>query len=81
VKLNGEMVYLWRAVDHEDEILESYITRTRDKEAALRFMKKTLKGSVRANAPIVRRAGVGRLACPAPASPPARFATSTRHPR
>ena len=43
VKLNGEMVYLWRAVDQEGEILESYITKTRDKEAALRFMKKTLK--------------------------------------
>jgi putative transposase len=43
VKLNGEMVYLWRAVDQEGEILESYITRTRDKHAALRFMKKTLK--------------------------------------
>jgi putative transposase len=43
VKLNGEMVYLWRAVDHEGEILESYITRTRDKDAALRFMKKALK--------------------------------------
>ncbi len=43
VKLNGEMVYLWRAVDQEGEILESYITKTRDKDAALRFMKKTLK--------------------------------------
>jgi putative transposase len=43
VKLNGEMFYLWRAVDHEGEILESYITRTRDKDAALRFMKKALK--------------------------------------
>jgi putative transposase len=43
VKLNGEMVYLWRAVDHEGEILESYITQTRDKSAALAFMKKTLK--------------------------------------
>ncbi|PKB13281.1 putative transposase [Novosphingobium kunmingense] len=43
VKVNGEMVYLWRAVDHEGEVLESYITRTRDKAAALRFMKKTLK--------------------------------------
>ena len=43
MKLNGEMVYLWRAVDQEGEILESYITRTRDKDAALRFMKKTLK--------------------------------------
>ena len=43
VKLNGEMVYLRRAVDQEGEILGSYITRTRDKEAALTFMKKTLK--------------------------------------
>ena len=43
VKLNGEMVYLWRAVDHEGEILESYVTKTRDKDAALAFMKKTLK--------------------------------------
>ena len=43
VKLNGEMVYLWRAVDHEGEILESYVTRTRDKDAALTFMKKALK--------------------------------------
>ena len=43
VRLNGEMVYLWRAVDHEGEVLESYVTRTRDKDAALRFMKKALK--------------------------------------
>jgi putative transposase len=43
VKLNGEMVYLWRAVDHEGEILESFITKKRDKDAALRFMKKALK--------------------------------------
>jgi putative transposase len=43
VKFNGEMVYLWRAVDHEGEILESYVTRIRDKSAALTFMKKALK--------------------------------------
>ena len=43
VKINGETHYLWRAVDHEGEVLESYVTRTRDKQAALRFMKKTLK--------------------------------------
>ncbi|WP_126174270.1 IS6 family transposase [Altericroceibacterium xinjiangense] len=43
VKLNGEMVYLWRAVDHEGEILESYITKKRDKAAALAFLKKALK--------------------------------------
>ncbi|WP_054947542.1 IS6 family transposase [Novosphingobium sp. KN65.2] len=43
VKINGEMHYLWRAVDHEGEILENYVTKTRDKAAALRFMKKALK--------------------------------------
>jgi putative transposase len=43
VKINGEMHYLWRAVDHEGEILESYVTRTRDKAAAVRFMRKALK--------------------------------------
>lgn len=43
VKLNGEMVFLWRAVDQEGEVLESYVTRTRDKAAALTFMRKALK--------------------------------------
>ena len=43
VKINGEMHYLWRAVDHEGEILESFVTRTRDKAAALTFMKRALR--------------------------------------
>ena len=43
VKINGEMRYLWRAVDHEGEVLESYVTETRDKAAALKFIKKALK--------------------------------------
>ena len=43
VKINGERHYLWRAVDHEGEILESYVTRKRDKAAALRFLKKALR--------------------------------------
>ncbi len=43
VKINGEMYYLWRAVDHEVEVLESYVTKKRDKKAALRFIKKALK--------------------------------------
>jgi putative transposase len=43
VKLNGEMVDLWRAVDQEGKVLESYVTRERDKDAALAFMKKALK--------------------------------------
>jgi len=37
------MVYLWRAVDHEGEILESYVMKTRDEKAVLAFMKEALK--------------------------------------
>ncbi len=48
VKINGERHYLWRAVDHEGEILESYVTRKRNKSAALEFMKKALKRHGRA---------------------------------
>ncbi|RYH06635.1 IS6 family transposase [Tropicimonas sp. IMCC6043] len=44
VKINGERHYLWRAVDQEGEVLESYVTKTRDKRAALKFLKKTMKG-------------------------------------
>ena len=43
VKINGEMHYLWRAVDHEGEVLESFVTKERDKAAALKFIKKALK--------------------------------------
>ncbi|PAV68953.1 hypothetical protein WR25_08739 [Diploscapter pachys] len=35
VKLNGEMVHLWRAVGHEGEVLESYVTNTRGKPTIL----------------------------------------------
>ena len=48
VKINGERHYLWRAVDHEGEILESYVTKKRDKAAALAFLKKALKRHGRA---------------------------------
>ena len=50
VRINGEQHYLWRAVDQEGEVLESFVTKTRDKAAALKFMKKTLKrhGSLKA---------------------------------
>jgi putative transposase len=43
VKINGEMHYLWRAVDHEGEVLESFVTKTRDKKAALKFLKKAMR--------------------------------------
>ena len=43
MKINGERHYLWRAVDHEGEVLESYVTKKRDKKAALKFMKKAMR--------------------------------------
>jgi len=40
VRVQGEMRYLWRAVDHEGEVLESFVSKERDKVAALKFMKR-----------------------------------------
>ncbi|WP_260596617.1 DDE-type integrase/transposase/recombinase [Sphingomonas endolithica] len=52
-------------MDHEGEILESYITRTRDKDAALRFMKKALKrhGSPEATTTDVLRSYRAAIIC------------------
>lgn len=41
VKIYGERHYPWRAVDHEGEVLESFVTCTRDKKAALKFLKES----------------------------------------
>ena len=43
VKINGETHYLWRAVDHEGEVLECYVSKNRDRKAALKFLRKLLK--------------------------------------
>src|SRR5580698_2768890 len=43
VKISGEMHYLWRAVDHEGEVLESFATKDRDRAAALKVMRKLMK--------------------------------------
>ena len=43
VKINGETHYLWRAVDHEGEVLESFVSKRRDQKAALEFLKKIMK--------------------------------------
>ncbi len=43
VKINGESHYLWRAVDHEGEVLESFVTKRHDRKAALAFLKKAMK--------------------------------------
>ena len=43
IRINGEMHYLWRAVDHEGEVLEVFATKQRDRKAALRFLKRAMK--------------------------------------
>jgi putative transposase len=43
VRINGETYYLWRAVDHEGEALEVFVTKRRNRRAALKFLKKAMK--------------------------------------
>jgi putative transposase len=43
VRINGVPHYLWRAVDHEGEVLEVYASKRRDRRAALRFLKRVMK--------------------------------------
>jgi len=43
VKINGRLRYLWRAVDHEGEVLEAVVTEKRDKAAALKLLKRIMK--------------------------------------
>jgi putative transposase len=43
VQIAGARVYLWRAVDHEGEVLDMLVQRRRDSRAALRLMRKLLK--------------------------------------
>jgi transposase-like protein len=43
VRINGETHYLWRAVDHEGEVLEVFATKRRDRKAALAFLRRAMK--------------------------------------
>jgi putative transposase len=43
VRIAGRRMYLWRAVDHEGEVLDMLLQRRRDSRAALRLMRKLLK--------------------------------------
>ncbi len=43
VRINGETHYLWRAVDHEGEVLEVFATKRRDRGAAHAFLKRVMK--------------------------------------
>src|SRR3954468_7252456 len=43
VRIAGNHMYLWRAVDHEGEVLEILVQRRRDKCAAVKLMRKLLR--------------------------------------
>ena len=43
VKVNGKLCYLWRAIDHEGQVLEAVVTTKRDKAAALKLLKRVMK--------------------------------------
>ena len=43
VRIAGERMYLWRAVDHEGEVLDMLVQRRRDSRVAFRLMRKLLR--------------------------------------
>jgi putative transposase len=43
VKINGKTHYLWRAIDHEGTVLDCYVTKRRNRSAALKVLKKLVK--------------------------------------
>ena len=55
VRINGETHYLWRAVDHEGEVLEVFATKRRDLCVALKFLKRTMKRYGRPKAIVTNR--------------------------
>ena len=67
VRIAGERMYLWRAVDHEGEVLDMLVQRRRDSRAALRLMRK-LKARLRAEVAGHRQAALLRFGVPATAA-------------
>ena len=68
VKINGERHYLWRAVDHEGEVLESVVTKRRNKHAALKMLRKLMRRFGRPDVLVTDRlpsyrAALGDLGC------------------
>ena len=55
VRINGHAHYLWRAVDHEGEVLEAFVTKRRDRRAALKFLKCAMKRYGRPNSIVTDR--------------------------
>jgi putative transposase len=55
VKVRCVTHYLWRAVDHEGEALESFVTKSPDRKAALKCIKKSMKRHGRPEAIVTDR--------------------------
>jgi putative transposase len=49
VKISRETHYPWGAVDHEGDVSESFVTKRRDRKAAFKFLRKTMKRHGRAH--------------------------------
>jgi putative transposase len=62
VRINGETHYLWRAVDHEGEVLEVFATKRRDRRAALKFLMRAMKRYGRPRSIVTDRLGSYRSA-------------------
>ncbi|SDD54816.1 putative transposase [Ruegeria marina] len=70
VKINGEPHYPWRAVDHEGEVPESYVTKKLDKKAALKCLRNAMRkhghpevvvtDRLRSHGAALREVGAGR---------------------
>ncbi len=57
VRINGETHYLWRAVDHEGEVLAVFATKRRNRNAALKFRKRPMKRYGQAKVIVTDRLG------------------------
>ena len=51
--IGGERLYLWRAVDQDGDVLGILVLKRKDKQAAVRFFKKLMKGQGRSARKIV----------------------------
>ena len=64
MRVNGKSCYLWRAVDHEGEVLEVLATKRRDRRAALKFPRRAMKRYGRPASIVTDRLRSYRVALP-----------------
>lgn len=41
MKINSETHYLWRIINHEGEVLESYVMKRRDRKTGMKLLRKS----------------------------------------